>query len=75
MVGIKEKRVIVIWRIMWDEMREYRREWLIWVRDVGRSGVDKKVSCGMKVYDGWEILWSNCGRRKKVLVFMCMWCG
>ena len=69
-LGIKDKSLIIISRIMPHDITHYRNQSLISLTHVGRSGLHKKLSPAIKVYHGCDILCSNSAKTNKLLLFI-----
>ena len=69
-LGIKDKSLIVISRIMSHDITHYRSQSFISLTHVGRSGLHKKLSSAIKVYHGCDILCSNSATTNKLLLFI-----
>ena len=69
-LGIKDKSLIVISRIMSHDITHYRSQSFISLTHVGRSGLHKKLSSAIKVYYGCDILCSNSATTNKLLLFI-----
>lgn len=69
-LGIKDKSLIVISRIMPHNITHYRSQSFISLTHVGRSGLHKKLSSAIKVYHGCDILCSNSATTNKLLLFI-----
>lgn len=69
-LGIKDKSLIVISRIMPHDITHYRSQSFISLTRAGRSGLHKKLSSAIKVYYGCDILCSNSATTNKLLLFI-----
>ena len=69
-LGIKDKSLIVISRMMSHDITHYRSQSFISLTHVGRSGLHKKLSSAIKVYHGCDILCSNSATTNKLLLFI-----
>lgn len=70
-LGIKDKSLIVISRIMSHDITHYRCQSFISLTHVDRSGLYKKLSSAIKVYLGCDILCSNSATTNKLLLSIC----
>ena len=68
-LGIKDKSLIVISRIMPHDITHYRSQSFISLTHVGRNGLHKKLSSAIKVYHGCDISCSNSATTNKLLLF------
>lgn len=69
-LGIKNKSLIIISRIMPHDITHYRNQSLISLTHVDRSGLHKKLSPAIKVYHDCDILCSNSATTNKLLLFI-----